>query len=309
MQRIAILAFMFLTTLAEAQTSYQFNMLRQKDDMQPLSELDNRSTYQKMKFSPILKNGNISFGGSFRAQYELFRNIEFQETDDINGWYLQRILFHSSVRINPRLRVFVELGASNVTGKEDRAPVDKDQLYFNQAFIEYQTDKFAVKLGRENLELGSRRLVDPREGPNVRRSFDHITLFYRYREMLVRGFAAIPVRPREGVFDNDVFNTDEVLWGLYGSNVFSRYSGRGLMRIILAYIRQIIPMTVALGMRPGIALAFVFQMLSETWSFDNEAILQLGSFGDTPILGWTISFQYVPTNRKVSEFRIQDRSY
>jgi hypothetical protein len=195
--------------------------------------------------------------------------------------------------------VFVELGASNVTGKEDRAPVDKDQLYFNQAFIEYQTDQFALRAGRENLELGSRRLIDPREGPNVRRSFDHITMFYRHREMLLRGFAGIPVRPREGVFDNDVMNTDEVLWGLYGSNVFSFQQTRvdayylGVRQTSNTYER-------GTGDETRHSLGVRFSKASDTWSFDNEAILQLGRFGDTPILGWTISFN---TFRRIGKFQ------
>ena len=59
------------------------------------------------------------------------------------------------------------------------------------------------------------RLVDVREGPNIRLSFDGGRAFYQSPDIRVDAFVVRPVVPEPGVFD-DYPDHGQAFWGLYG---------------------------------------------------------------------------------------------
>jgi len=175
-----------------------------------------------------------------------------------------------------------------VTGKEDLAPVDRDQLYVNQLFTEFNGESFKVRAGRENLKLGSRRLLDPREGPNVRQSFDHLTLEWFLGEKSLRVFSASPVTPQGGIFDNRTFENEEWLWGAYAGKLWASNFNIDAYYLGSHYGES----TYELGTDEELRHSLGFRMWKSEgkWQYDNEAVLQLGSFGNQNIFAWTISF-------------------
>jgi hypothetical protein len=68
--------------------------------------------------------------------------------------------------------------------------------------------------GRQEMLFGSARLVDVREGPNVRLSFDGGRAFYQSPNIRVDAFVVRPVVPQPGVFD-DYSDPGQAFWGLY----------------------------------------------------------------------------------------------
>lgn len=282
----SILAFGAMIALAQDESS--FSLLRQNDEIEGF-QAEDPSFYQKLKRQSLFKNGSISFGGSYRGQYEYFNNEEFSFSPNReNGWYLQRILLHTDISLNENLRIFGELGSSIVSGKEELGPVDRDELYFNQFFLSYQFENIQVNIGRENLQLGSRRLLDPREGPNVRRSFDHLSMTISKGEKEVRVFAGSPVVLQDGIFDNNDFENEEWLWGTYLSKIFA-----GNFNVDTYYLGSHYgEATYALGTEEELRHSLGVRVWKNagTWQYDNEAIVQFGSFGDQDIFAWTISF-------------------
>ena len=157
-------------TVAQEQ-GYEFRLLRQNDPIIKQNK-DNSNLYDRLKYMSLGTNGFLSLGASFRAQYEYFKNEEFDfSPNKENGWYLQRWLWHAHLKINHRLRIFGEMGSSLIYGKENLAPVDRDKLYLNQLLLQYTWRDFTFTIGRENLMLGSRRLIDLREGPKHSQGF------------------------------------------------------------------------------------------------------------------------------------------
>ena len=71
-----------------------------------------------------------------------------------------------------------------------------------------------VRVGRQELEYGSGRLIDVREGPNVRLSFDGFMMKSKIGSWHVDGFAVRPDMDNPGFFDNAP-NSQVGFWGVY----------------------------------------------------------------------------------------------
>lgn len=274
----------------EAETSvYQFKLLRQEDSLNDVINKENKNLYHRLKVIRMGSDNILSFGGSYRDQFEYFQNEEFSFSPNReNGWFKRRFLLHSNLQLGEGFRVFGEFGSSWVEGKEIIAPVDKDRRYINQLFAQFNRGNLIIKLGRENLKLGSRRLLDPREGPNIRQSFDHITFQWRHVGRSYRVFAGSPVESHEGVFDNRAFQNEEWLWGFYMDRLLTGHFHFDVY--YLGFHNE--SMTYELGTAREWRHSVGTRMWKTwgKWQYDNEGIIQLGTFGEQDILAWTISF-------------------
>ncbi|MEO1053627.1 MAG: alginate export family protein [Bacteroidota bacterium] len=291
MKKTVLICFTYILSLLPvlAQSQYDFSLLRQDDKIE-IDSTDDKSFYSSIKQIPLSNPGSyLSFGGSYRGQYERFRNENFSDEDDPdNGWYLQRFLLHAHAQLGNNFSIFGEVGSSTISGKENLAPVDKDELYVNQLFVQFTKDNVTFKVGRENLKIGSRRLVDPREGPNVRRSFDHASLFIALGESRFRAFAGKPMQPQFGIFDNDFLTDDESIWGLYGERLFN-ISDFHLDAYYIGNFQEQAEYELGIEDETRHSLGARIWGTNGKWGFDNEAIIQFGTFGDTNILAWTAS--------------------
>jgi hypothetical protein len=98
-------------------------------------------------------------------------------------------------------------------------PIDEKKLDFQTAFLEIGTgdDRNWIKLraGRHEMEYGSGRLIDVREGPNVRLSFDGFKVKTGIGSWQIDAFAMRPDLDKPGFFNN-VPNHSVGFWGVYG---------------------------------------------------------------------------------------------
>lgn len=291
MKRLAgsfLISFVAGTLLAQQSEKdvLDFSLLRQNDVI-TMNEAS-RGFYPGLK-SIDLSESTLSFGGSYRGQYEYFRNENFQPMDGEDGWYLQRTLLHGHFKSKKGLEIFAELGYSDVFGKPNESPVDVNELYLNQGFISYTKNNWKISLGRENIRLGSGRLVDVREGPNVRRSFDGVNAIYGTKDYTIRSFYVIPVGPKPGVFDDDYLHEGESLWGVY----FSRSKGEKNISYDLYYLGvnyEANEYTRGVDTETRHSMGVRINRKSDGFNFDNEAVYQFGKFGEEGISAWTISF-------------------
>jgi Alginate export len=81
---------------------------------------------------------------------------------------------------------------------------DRNDLDLTQAYVEWHPNaETYVRIGRQEMALGSGRLLAALDGANVRRRFDGVLGQKRIGDWTVIGFAASPVLVQPGVFDDD----------------------------------------------------------------------------------------------------------
>ena len=146
----------------------------------------------------------VSFGGEVRQRVEHYGNEMFGLGHVADDTYdLSRVLAFGDLRLNGGARLFVELGAHSAPGK--RAPLqepDRDDLDLHQAFLDLPVADATIRIGRQEMPLGSARFVDFREGPNVRQTFDGVRMRTPVGGATLDLFGFKPTQDRSGVFDD-----------------------------------------------------------------------------------------------------------
>ena len=262
-----------------------FNMYRWKEDYAYLADKDARDWYDQFKYTPLGTESHVSFGGSVRQRLNMYENDRFglQGVDD-GHVLLNRIYLHSDWYIANQLRAFVELGAYQADGNELRpGPFDKSSGDITQAFVDLKFDAAQLRLGRQEMKLGSTRLVGVRNGPNVRRSFDGLRLDTNINDVDLRLFALNEVEVEEDGFDNDA-NDDEALWGAYTTWNFDVTQADiyylGLYRGGAGYTQGTANET-----RHSVGTRVFGE--KNAWDWNYEFIYQFGEFGAADISAWT----------------------
>lgn len=274
---------------AQEASRYSFSLLRQNDTIDSLI-VSPKNDYEKAKVLSFSDKVNLSWGGSSRWQYEQFTHENFdKEESDFDNWVLHRFLFHTDLKIGKSIRLFSEINSALVWGKDNRAPVDMDRLEFNQLFLEFSLENVKFTLGRQNLMFGGRRLIDVREGPNVRQSFDLASIEFNSGNWNTTLLYAVPLITNEGFFDNEELHGNESIWGVYTVKQINESKGYDLYYLGFreenkSYHTEF-PST---EVRHSVG--------ARLWgtkgrlSYNHESLIQLGSFGEQSIFGWTISF-------------------
>ncbi|MBC7846924.1 MAG: alginate export family protein [Flavobacterium sp.] len=205
-----------------AQSDQIFKSFRFDEDFAYLKGNDQKTSYEKIKYIPLSKEGDfyMSFGGEVRFQYFNIKNEDWGDVpDDKDGYTLNRFLAHTDLHINSIFRFFVQLQASNSNSRVDPSPVEENPLDLHQAFIDINffnesRNKLVLRFGRYEMAYGGLRLIAVREGPNSRRSFDGVKLYFKSDNVKTDIFYTHPVLNRVGIFDNCI-NKDIKLWGSY----------------------------------------------------------------------------------------------
>jgi hypothetical protein len=172
-------------------------------------------------------------------------------------------------------------------------PIDEKKLDFEAAFFEARTSGknwIGLRVGRQELNYGSGRLISVREGPNVRQSFDGFKVMSTIGSWNVDAFAARPDLDKPGFFNNSPDHRT-TFWGIYASRP---RTGRlsidvyytGLDRKVATYNRgtgQELRHSVAARLwRP-------VQTKERGWDLDYEGVWQFGTFGSRDIRAWTFA--------------------
>src|SRR5271154_3564908 len=125
----------------------------------------------------------------------------------MNGYLNERYMLSFDAHYGRHMRSFVEfksgLNSLRIGGPR---PIDEKKLDFQAGFLELGTSKglnsVTLRVGRQELEYGSGRLIDVREGPNVRLSFDGFMVKSKINSWQIDGFAFRPDLDNFGFFDN-----------------------------------------------------------------------------------------------------------
>jgi hypothetical protein len=185
--------------------------------------------------------------------------------------------------------LFLQLGWHDEARREPRAlPTDVNRLDLHQAYLDVAVGgSTRARLGRQELVLGSARLVGTRDAPNIRRSFDGVVVETRRRGWQLRTLALTTVEIEPGAFD-DQSDPGNWLAGLYATRGATE-DAHGLDLYALWYQLDDAPFGPGRGHERR--WSWGLRTFGESGPFDHnvEVILQTGGFGAGAIRAWTIA--------------------
>ena len=206
-----------------------YHLLREDDDWSFLADASlsdaskGQDFWDPIKYIPLRSGRSgwfLSLGGEAREMWEQIGNDNWGQETFMNGYFDERYMFYFDVHYGAHVRSFVELKTGlNSFRIGGPRPIDEKKMDFQAAFLEIGTgdDRNWIKLraGRQEMEYGSGRLIDVREGPNVRLSFDGFKVKAGIGSWQIDGFAMRPDLDNPGFFDNAP-NHAVGFWGVYG---------------------------------------------------------------------------------------------
>jgi hypothetical protein len=234
------------------------------------------------------------FGGEARERYESSDNPVFGlDSPTQNDYLLQRLMLNADLRYAQKFRVFAELVSGLTAGwSGPPSPLQDDSLDLLQGFVEFSQPagqgKATVSAGRQEMHLGSSRLVSTRESPNIRRAFDGVKASWSDDSRRVDAFYMRPVLPETGSF-NDRSTSAQSLWGVYASFPVRGVSGLSLDTYYLGFDKQVAKYSQGIGheLRHSIGVRAFGERAEFDWNL--EAVWQWGSFASDNIRAWTAS--------------------
>lgn len=215
--------------LAAGAALAQFRPLRFEDDAAPQRQgcVDDGDRGVCWKDRPLADQVRLRVGGDLRVRYEHTGNPRYGlERQDRWGVLMQRGSVFADLRLGDGWRGFAQLASSTTNGRAaGPSPVDENRLDPTNLFVEWQSHRndgggmrVGLRVGIQELQFGSGRAIDAREGPNVRRSFEAVRAFAVGGAWRVDAFAAAPRQNLPGSFD-DVQSPTQALRGIYATRL------------------------------------------------------------------------------------------
>ncbi|WP_369058256.1 alginate export family protein [Caulobacter sp. 73W] len=245
---------------------------------------------------------DAAFGLELRARYEGFANNLWGYADPADDGYLWlRALPNAEVKAGP-LRGYVQLAATQARGVGlAEGPVDTTGLDRLQSFVALSLpvgDDVEVTLqgGRAFAPLGSERLVGRRYGPNVPQAFDGVRATVHTPRLKIDLLDLRPVAVEPGNFDDRASRTRS-LRGVYATADLG--AGAGLDLYWVDYVNDQARFEQGRAReRRDTYGARIFGKRGG-WSWNWEAMVQRGRFGDAAIAAWSVGTEtgYTFANR------------
>ena len=225
----------------------QFNVLRDEEDWTVFADENLRQdALDKLKYIRLRKNRDdwfLSIGGEVREWFEHFDNEVWGAIPGGNNYLLQRYMLHGDFHFGKRVRAFVQLKSGlEAYRRTGSRLVDEDKLDVNQAFVDFNFGGHPIpkdappsygnasgdnnkplvilRLGRQELNFGTGRLISAREGVNVRAGFDGGRVIFQPNQWRIDAFLVKPVDTKTGYFDDNYLH-DQTLWGVYATRPFA----------------------------------------------------------------------------------------
>ena len=326
-----------------------YNILRYEEDYSYLRDPSKRTDlFDPLKFIPLDADGFVylTLGGDMRQRFEHYSGFGLGNGSvdgKANSYYLARYLLYLDLQVGEAFRFFFQAKSNTELGRRDgaRPGIDRDDFDVHQAFFDVrlplgkatQTNAGAtsasatdtppapsedttllIRLGRQELAYGADRLIDIREGPNVRQSFDAARISLENTSYKVDAFYARQVATNKGIFDDGYDLNQAILWGVYSTidlPFLRRPNSGDVPQIDLYYLgfdrqnaafNQSAARTGPLpvpghetrhsvgGRVHGKVFPLGDGLLTGEFHYDVEGLYQFGTFGDADISAWGMFF-------------------
>ena len=240
----------------------------------------------------------MDFGGSLRERFESFNEpvFGFRQAggSGSESYLLHRALLDADIHLGPYLKFFAQLGDELETGRTPRpTPTDIDRLDLAQGFVEvdlpaWDDAQLGFRGGRQEMMFGSNRLIDIREGPNIRQSFDGARAWLSLGGAWVDAFWTRPVDNKQGIFDDQPDPTQQ-FYGVYGTAPVAALPGLNVDLYWLGLIRDhaVLDAGQAADRRDTVGTRLFGTAGPVDYNF--EGIYQYGRFGDRDIDAFAVS--------------------
>jgi hypothetical protein len=287
--KVVISIILFCSQSLSAQS---FKLLRYDENYEYLKDSSD-TFYNKIKFLSLneKKNSYLSFGGEARYEYVDFNNEDWgRQNIGHNNFFLQRYDVHADLHLGENVRIFSQIRSALQNGRKNGSRgIDEDQLSIQNLFIDVnifknQNRKLVSRVGRQELDYGSGRLISVREGPNARLSFTGTKLMYSAKNFSIDAFAMMTDSINAGVFDNKMSKQIN-LWGLYSKIIFPKAGNLDLYYIGIRRDESVFEAGTAQEKRHTIGGRF--WKYGGGFIYNLEAAYQFGSFGEGNISAWT----------------------
>jgi hypothetical protein len=168
--------------------------------------------------------------------------------------------------------------------------VDENRLDPTNLFLEWRSAEddegnFGMRVGVQELQFGSGRAIDAREGPNVRRSFEAVRAYATTGSWRVDAFVAAPRQNRQGSFD-DVRSPTQALRGVYATRTGDVTS---LDVYALHYEDTVARYAQGVAHERRWSLGTRVFGGHKAWDWNWEFAAQGGRFGDAEIRAWSLA--------------------
>ena len=233
----------------------------------------------EIKRIPLGEHWLLATGGEYRFRFNNEGNARLTTID--NNYYLTRLRTYTDLWYEDKFRMYLEFISADIV-HNDLPPVlpDRDPADFLNAFLEFKLGEFdghaaAVRLGRQEILLGSQRVIGTLEWANTRRTFDGVRGYWRGDDYDFDLFWLQPVIPNGNGLnspDGNVnvagawwsFRPEKDVW----ADVYALFANNGNVRT-----SQGIPVA------PGslVTLGSRHAGRHEGWQWDAEVMLQLGA--------------------------------
>jgi alginate export protein len=240
----------------------------------------------------------LSIGGEMRQWVEGYQNELWGSTGYVDNFYwLQRYMLHGDLRLTRYLRVFAQLKSGLEVGRRGGPrPIDEDRLDANQLCLDVDVvpaptldddARLLLRIGRQEMSYGSGRLIDVREGPNVRVGYDGFRVIARPPLSRLDAFLVRPVLTKPGVFDDGPDRT-QVFWGFWGTFhvpqllVDAYYLG-------LDRDHGVYEQGMGHELRHTIGGRVLAPVAKARFVLELESAYQFGTFISAPISAWTVA--------------------
>ncbi len=290
-----------------------YSLVRENEDWSFLKDPSLRQDFwDPIKFIPLRADWYVRIGGEMRQVLERVGNDNWGKQPYQNMFALERYMVHSDWHFGEHVRAFVQLKSGLEEFRQGGPrPIDEKKLDLEAAFLELSTSKtknwIALRVGRQELNYGSGRLISVREGPNVRQSFDGAKIKSLVGSWNIDAFAVRPDLDKPGFFNNAPDHQTS-FWGAYAS-----HSRAGRISMDVYYVgldRKHVALNrgAAQELRHSLAARVwrPVQTKEGGWDLDYEGVWQFGNFGTAGIRAWTLasdtgySFQKLPLKPRFS---------
>jgi Alginate export len=239
----------------------------------------------------------VNLGGSLRERFESFSNspFGFRGAGGVpnENYILHRLLLSGDFHFGPYIRTFIQFGDELESGRlSTPQPTDINRGDLAQGFVELNLpliddSTVSVRAGRQEMMFGSNRLVDIREGPNIRQSFDGIRAWATIGDARIDAFWTKPVLNREGWFD-DTSNSGQQFYGVYATTPVKAVAGLSADVYYMGLNRQkaTLDAGTANEQRHSVGARLFGPVGPVDYNF--EGIYQFGQFGNRPISAFAL---------------------
>jgi hypothetical protein len=166
--------------------------------------------WDPVKYVPLGRDDwFMTVSGEIRFRPEGFR-IKATDTAPAtrDQYLLQRYLFGADIHFGRRTRLYTEVQSGIINGRIGATrPTDSNPADLHQGFLHWKSSRggtpgFEMQVGRQELTIGSSRLISAAPGLNVKRSFDGVQISAAVRSWRFESAAAELTDLQSGVFDD-----------------------------------------------------------------------------------------------------------